>query len=338
MDHRFRGRTARCKHILFVLLRVLAVPPDDACAGAAPRRIPADKLAALLAAPAHRAAEAAPHIIARFEALVRGEAVAALPPRAIDADTNVCAIWCEPATSFASKLHLTRLLLSEQLRGAGCASGGWRRCCAARAAGALPLRLRPQRARGLRGALGGGAPPRARARHLRLLPRALGAAAQPQAAARRVRQHHGGDGQRRRAGVRQRSVQHAPRASCWPSGLAATHAWALLCLLLESAAADATRKHVYSDDSCANTSLTLIASVRSSSCCAHERTGCMPSQRACSSLRAMLCRSPLLAQVRPATSASAWLVGSRVRRSVPCQRARVLSGAARVSTAPGALP
>jgi hypothetical protein len=96
MDFRFRGRAARCKHILFVLLRVLGAPRDDPVAGCvAPRRIPAERLAALLAEPAHRAAAAAPHIVARYEALVRGEAVAELPARAIDEDTNVCAICYE---------------------------------------------------------------------------------------------------------------------------------------------------------------------------------------------------------------------------------------------------
>jgi hypothetical protein len=97
MDFRFRGRTARCKHIMFVLIRVLgASPHDDDTAGCvAPRRIPRERLAALLAEPAHRAAAAAPHIVARYEALVRGEAVAELPPRDIDEETNVCAICYE---------------------------------------------------------------------------------------------------------------------------------------------------------------------------------------------------------------------------------------------------
>ncbi len=94
MDFRFRGRTARCKHILFLILRVLGLPPDDAAAGVAPKALPPDALQALLAAPARRAAAATPEIAAHFAALSRGEAVAELPPRPIDADNDVCAVWC----------------------------------------------------------------------------------------------------------------------------------------------------------------------------------------------------------------------------------------------------
>ena len=96
MDHRFRGRASRCKHILFVLLRVLGDASDDPTTRcAAPRRIPPAALAALLAAPAHRAAHAAPAVAARYEALCRGEAVPELPARPIDDDTNMCAICYE---------------------------------------------------------------------------------------------------------------------------------------------------------------------------------------------------------------------------------------------------
>ena len=94
-DWRFRGRAQRCKHILFVLLRVLAAPPHSAAADTAARRIPPDELAALLAAPARHVADASPQLLARYAALAAGESVPELPPRVIDAATDVCAICYE---------------------------------------------------------------------------------------------------------------------------------------------------------------------------------------------------------------------------------------------------
>jgi hypothetical protein len=94
-DWRFRGRTQRCKHILFVLLRVLAAPPGSAAADTAARPIPPGELAALLASPSCHVADASPQLLARYAALAAGESVPELPPRPIDAATDVCAICYE---------------------------------------------------------------------------------------------------------------------------------------------------------------------------------------------------------------------------------------------------
>jgi hypothetical protein len=94
-DFRFHGRSKRCKHILFVL-RVLGAPPGSAAAHAAARPIPPDELAALLAAPARHVADASPQLVARYAALAAGEAVPQLPPRPVDASTDICAICFEP--------------------------------------------------------------------------------------------------------------------------------------------------------------------------------------------------------------------------------------------------
>ena len=94
-DWRFRGRAQRCKHILFVLLRVLAAPPHSAAADTAARSIPPDELEALLAAPARHVADASPQLLARYAALAAGESVPELAPRPIDAANDVCAICYE---------------------------------------------------------------------------------------------------------------------------------------------------------------------------------------------------------------------------------------------------
>jgi len=100
-DWRFRGRAQRCKHILFVLLRVLAAPSGAAAADTAARPIPPGELAALLAAPARHVADASPQLLARYAALAAGETVAELAPRPVDTATDVCPICYEALVSKA---------------------------------------------------------------------------------------------------------------------------------------------------------------------------------------------------------------------------------------------
>ena len=110
-DWRFRGRNQRCKHILFVLLRVLAAPPGSAAADTAARSIPPDELAALLAAPARHVADASPQLLSRYAALAAGESVPELPPRAIDAATDVCAICYEQLIDWQASAALAHCRL-----------------------------------------------------------------------------------------------------------------------------------------------------------------------------------------------------------------------------------